>query len=376
MKKTILIFIGSYLPSQSSGGAIRTIVNMVEYLGDEFNFKIITRDRDFGDNKPFDNIKLNEWNNRKNCQVFYLAKKQSLKKIINDTDFDIYYLNSFFDYHFSIKVILLKLFSCIKEKKIILAPRGEFMKGALATRTLKKRLYISFARLVSIYKDIIWHASSDSEAVEIKREMGANIETRIALDVPDYSLLEKKFERKHIKEKGKLNILFISVIVPKKNLKFAIEVLNKVEGDFTFDIFGPIKDEQYWKECLNAINPKIKAKITYKGEINNSEIHNVYPNYDLFFFPTLGENFGHVIWESLAFGCLVLTTNTTPWNRLEEKNAGWNIHLNDFKSFYEKVQSLVDFEENEYKKFVDGAFDYANSFNKYKTLKNNLDLFN
>ena len=277
MKKTILIFIGSYLPSQSSGGAIRTIVNMVEYLGEEFNFKIITRDRDSGDNKPFDNIKLNEWNEEKNCKVFYKTKNQALRTIINNTDFDTYYLNSFFDYHFSIKVILLKLFSCIKEKKIILAPRGEFMKGALATRTLKKRLYISFARLFNIYKNITWHASSESEADEIKREMGANIGTRIALDVPDYSLLSKKIERKHVKEKGKLKILFISVIVPKKNLKFAIEVLNKVEGDFTFNIYGPIKDEQYWKECLDAINPQIKDRITYKGEINNSEIHNIYP---------------------------------------------------------------------------------------------------
>ncbi len=257
-----------------------------------------------------------------------------------------------------------------------LAPRGEFMKGALATRTLKKRMYISFVRLFNLYKNIIWHASSESEADEIKREMGSNIETKIALDVPNYSLLEKKFERMNVKEKGKLKILFISVIVPKKNLKFAIEVLNKVDGNFTFDIYGPIKDEKYWKECLYAISPKIKDRINYKGEINNSEIHNVYSNYDLFFFPTLGENFGHVVWESLALGCPVLTTNTTPWNVLEDFGAGWNIHLSEFNSFNEKIQSLVNYEENEHKKFVDGAFDYANSFNKQQKFNDNLDLFN
>ncbi|MCB9211141.1 MAG: hypothetical protein H6609_17375 [Ignavibacteriales bacterium] len=60
-------------------------------------------------------------------------------------------------------------------------------------------------------------------------------------------------------------------------LKFAIEVLNKVDGDFTFDIYGPIKDSKYWQDCQNAIDEKIKDKVIYKGSIHNDQIHTVYP---------------------------------------------------------------------------------------------------
>ena len=393
--KTILTFIGFYLPGYKAGGALRTIANMVDVLDDDINFKLITRDRDWGDNSPYKNIKVNEWNDAKNCKIYYLSKHnsflftrnqaqstknkltnpQSLRTIINNTDFDTYYLNSLFDFSYSIKIILLRKLRLIPQKKVILAPRGEFMDGALKTRTLKKRVFIVLSKLLRLYKNVIWHASTESEAAEIKREMGMDISYKTALDVPDFSLLERKVNRRE-KEKGKLKILFISVIVPKKNLKFAIEVLNKVEGDFAFDIYGPIKDEQYWKECLDAISPKIKARVNYKGEVNNSDIHNIYPNYDLFFFPTLGENFGHVVWESLAFGCPVLTTNTTPWNGLEDFGAGWNFSIKDYGGIKEKIMELINTNENSYSLLGDGCVKYTNGFSKDKTLSDNICLFN
>ena len=48
-KTTILSSVGYYLPGYKAGGPIRTLANMVDRLGDEFQFKIVTLDRDFGD---------------------------------------------------------------------------------------------------------------------------------------------------------------------------------------------------------------------------------------------------------------------------------------------------------------------------------------
>ena len=47
------MFVGYYLPGFKSGGPVRTISNMVEWLGDEFDFKIITSNCDLGDTKPY-----------------------------------------------------------------------------------------------------------------------------------------------------------------------------------------------------------------------------------------------------------------------------------------------------------------------------------
>ncbi len=41
---------------------------------------------------------------------------------------------------------------------------------------------------------------------------------------------------------------------------------------------------------------------------------------------TKNENFGIAILESMGRGLSVLTTNKTPWNSIQENNAGWTIN--------------------------------------------------
>lgn len=373
-KKTILTFIGYYLPGYKSGGPVITISNMLNLLSEKYSFKIITRDKDSFENKPFQNVKVNQWNLLLNCSAFYNNLKLSLRRVINDTSFDMYYLNSLFDYHFSIKVILLRKLGFIPRKNVLLAPRGELMTGALSVKKLKKRVYIILSRLFNFYSDVTWHASNNNEADDIKREYGADAKIKIALDIPDFKL--ERAERGHKKEKNKLKILFISIISPKKNLLYVIDVLNKVQGDFTLDIYGPIKDRKYWQKCLNHIDEKCKDKINYKGPISHDIINTVYPNYDLFFFPTLGESFGHVIFESLAFGCPVLCSDTTPWDNLEKFNAGWNINLDKFQQYVDLIENLILLDDSFYNKYITGCEQYLSFFKSEKNIiRNNLKLF-
>lgn len=373
--KTILVFISHFIPGYKSGGPVRTITNMLNLLSKDYNFLIITNDKDLLDNKPYENIKVDQWNTNSNCKIFYKSKKNKrLPTIINSANFDQYYLNSLFSFNFSIKIILLYRLRLIPQKPILLAPRGELSFGALSIKPLKKKIFLSVVKFLNLYHNITWHASSKYESEDIKRSFGNNINVKIALDMPNLNLpvISQKL---HQKEKGKLKILFISLISPKKNLKFAIEVLNKVEGDFKFDIYGPIKDKKYWLKCQNAINHNIKDKLTYKGIISNDQIHTIYPNYDLFFFPTLSENYGHVIYESLFYGCPVLCSGTTPWDKLDEFNAGWNFDLSKSSDFLNKINELLNYNAEQYEKFTIGCKKYISYSTNGSTLKDNLMLF-
>ena len=60
-KIRILILVPHYLPGYNAGGPIRSVANMIQFLGDEFKFKIITSDRDLYSDKPFSNISPNRW---------------------------------------------------------------------------------------------------------------------------------------------------------------------------------------------------------------------------------------------------------------------------------------------------------------------------
>jgi len=67
----------------------------------------------------------------------------------------------------------------------------------------------------------------------------------------------------------------------------------------------------------------------------------VFSKYDLFFFPTRGENYGHVIAESLSVGTSVLTSDQTPWQRLPDDELGWDLPLDRESLFVEKLEELA-----------------------------------
>src|SRR5207237_2843779 len=72
-------------------------------------------------------------------------------------------------------------------------------------------------------------------------------------------------------------------------------------------------------------------------------VSEVLASYDLFFMPTLNENFGHALLESLAAGCPLLTSDETPWRGLAAAGAGWDIALDresDFRAVIERVIAM------------------------------------
>ena len=60
IKKKILVLNGQYLPGYKGGGPIQSCANMIENLSDKFDFYVLCADRDFKDDKPYENIKINE----------------------------------------------------------------------------------------------------------------------------------------------------------------------------------------------------------------------------------------------------------------------------------------------------------------------------
>ena len=45
----VLVTIGSYLPGYKAGGPIRSVANLIDALGDDFEFRVVTSDKDLGE---------------------------------------------------------------------------------------------------------------------------------------------------------------------------------------------------------------------------------------------------------------------------------------------------------------------------------------
>ena len=360
----ILTFTGFYLPGYKAGGPIRTIANMVDRLGGEFEFKIITADRDLYDIEPYPDIINGGWDKVGKASVRYLSPNnrswRHFMRLLNSTGYDILYLNSFFSPHFTIKPLLLRFLRLIPDRPLVIAPRGEFSPGALGLKSLKKKVYIASAKLLGLYKNVVWQASSEHEEAAIRHWFGDDIRVNIAPNLPPLHNVPSVPKLVNSKIKGNLKIIFLSRISRKKNLDKALDMLRGLNGDIQFNIYGPIEDKSYWGRCQKAITGLSKnIKVNYCGSIVHEQVGGEMKKHDLFFFPTLGENFGHVILEALCAGCPVLISDQTPWRNLTEKNIGWDLPLNKPELFSNVLQQCVDMGAEEYAKWTENAQEYG-----------------
>tara|TARA_X000000950_G_scaffold281743_1_gene379118 strand:- start:219 stop:1409 length:1191 start_codon:yes stop_codon:yes gene_type:complete len=340
----ILVFSRYYRPAFLAGGPVVSIENLVKYLGKDFEFYIVTTDRDLEDVNSFPNIERGKWHLVGNAKVRYLFPDEQnfniVKKIVKENGFKLIYLNSFWDPLFSIIPIICIRFFIKTDIKILLAPRGEFFSNALKIKKIKKTLFLYFGMVSRLYKNILWHATNQKEKEAIIKMFGQKSKTFLA---PNLSVSEHLNNKGHIpREVGApLRICFISRIVKMKNLKFVLQVLSLVDVPIYLDIGGPQEDKVYWQECQFLANSLPKnIKVSYIGKIRPSDVPNTLAKYDLFFLPTLGENYGHVIIESLNAGTPVLISDRTPWRKLEKIGVGWDIPLEEKEIFAGRLDFL------------------------------------
>lgn len=372
----ILVFSGYYLPACNAGGPPRTLASMTDKLGDQFNFKIVTRDTDIGETASFKEIKSDCWNRHGNADVLYLSQSNwtltRIRHIINDTNHDILYLNSVFSPVFSIAPLFLRKFRLVLQKPLVLAPRGELSCAALKIKKMKKSAYLYLAKFFGLYNKITWHASSEYEAEQIRDVFGQNLTIHkasnfrsiftddhvihiasaihIAPDMSHHQIPNSaRASRHYSKHKGTLRIVFLSRISRIKNLDGALKMLRCQQGNIEFDIYGPIEDKKYWSKCrclIRQLPPNIKTQ--YKGSVPNNEVIKILSDYDLFFLPTHGENFGHAIVEALIAGCPVLISDKTQWRNLQSRKVGWDIDLNHPKQFEDALRFHLDMDTKQH----------------------------
>ena len=377
----ILTSVGYYLPGYKAGGPIRTLANMVDRLGGEFEFKIVTADRDFDDTMPYSEIKIDGWNRIGKAGVFYMSpKRRSLRdfrRLLCSTEYDILYLNSFFSPHFTIKPLLLRRMGLIPDRPLVIAPRGEFSPGALGLKSLKKLVYITAAKVFGLYKGAVWQASSEHEEADIRQWFGSDARVIIASNLPPVIHVADGSVAVKEKAKGCLKIIFLSRISRMKNLDGALDMLKGLKGKVEFNIYGPMEDKLYWAECQRIISSLPEnIKVKYRGSLAHDKVSAVMREHDLFLFPTLGENFGHVILEAFCAGCPVLISDQTPWRNLANKKAGWDLPLEQPKSFKKVIQQVIEMDQNIWDNWSEGARQVAENFmNDSSIIEANKQLF-
>ena len=186
-KKKILVFIDWYLPGYKAGGPIQSCANLIAHLCDEFDFYIVTRDSDYCETQAYQGIRSNEWNTLKDgSKVFYIShtylSASLIKKICRETDFDYAYINGVYSFYFSI--LPLYYLRTINRIKIIVASRGMLAQSAIKVKSAKKSLFLLASKIMGLYNQVTFQASTLDEVKDIKYALGVKTKIILAGNLP------------------------------------------------------------------------------------------------------------------------------------------------------------------------------------------------
>ena len=340
-----------FFPAYKAGGPIQSIANLVNQFSENINYRIFCSNNDLDTSTL--NVVADKWfRYNAHAEVYYSSTTSItiLKKEVREYNPDILFINGIYSFRYNI----LPLLFCQAPRKIISA-RGMLHPGALSQKKNKKRFYLSILKLLGIHKKYEFHASNEEEKKYIQKIFGDKAIIHIAYNFP--RVLEKQIVPEKLP--GSLKLISIALISPMKNHLLVINALQSCTQRIQYDIYGPIKDELYWKQCLEAIN-KMPANISvkYHGDIEPDRVENILKNSHVFILPSKSENFGHAIYEALSAGRPVITSTNTPWNDLQSSSAGINVSLNETEISM-AIDEFANMDDVELEKWSVGAHKYA-----------------
>ncbi|WP_433532411.1 glycosyltransferase family 4 protein [Micromonospora sp. CA-263727] len=334
---------GVFEPGFRGGGPIRSLRFILDTLPDDLDVTLITRDRDLCSPVPYPGLSGRLMRRDGRSAVFYLDPSAPrhwirLLRHVRSRPVDLLYVNSLWS-SFSVLSILAVALGLMRVGAILLAPRGELSPAALAIRTRKKRLFLAVWAPVLRRLGVRWQACSWLEENQIRAVVPW---AQVMVNGNECPIPEHPAPPV-VPHDGPLRLVFVGRISPIKNLVTALEAVARATRPMEFDIFGPPEDGQYWARCRRIIETMPgHVRVRYRGELAAAEVMPTFSRYDAFLFPTLGENYGHVIIESLASGCPVVCSDETPFSELIAEAGGVVVRPATASAFREVLDRLAD----------------------------------
>jgi len=363
--KTILIFADWYTPGYKAGGPVQSVYNLAQLLSKYFIVRVVTTNKDLNSSEPYPDIEPNAWIMLdKNHFVQYLNQdklnRHFIKQLINENRDNVILINGLFSFYFSVLPVFYSLL--FKNSRTFIAVRGMLHKSALSVKPLKKQIFIAFARGFGLYKHAVLLSTNDQESIEIARIFGG-MKINIAPNIP---LLPKNYFLQDFNFKGSdkmIRLLFLGRISPEKNPLVLLEALNKMRSPCHVTFCGSSNNPEYFSKFMEKLG-QLPQHIKYKyiPDIPHAEIGSLLSATDVMVMPSLGENFGHAIFESFVHSVPVIIGNNTPWTGIEVKFAGIEVNPSDSELLLLAVEKFVAMDEVSYNLWREGAFNLSKAY--------------
>jgi glycosyltransferase involved in cell wall biosynthesis len=358
MKPQVLVFIDWYKPHFKAGGPVRSMVNLVDQLGGDVDFHIVTGDRDYTATAPDDQLAADGWTVQDSGEHVWYASPagrslRTWRALLAIRAWDVVYINGIWSRWSSLLPLLLLRGG---PQRRIVAVRGMLADGVMGQKGPLKRAVLLALRVSGCFRDVEFQATSDGEVDDIRRWIGSGATIHRIPNLGRGTHLSAAVPI--AKQPGALRLVSVGRIAPEKNTLYAIERLSDLAGEVHFDLYGTIYDTGYWQRCQAAIERLASnVKVRWHGEVPPEMVPQVLAQAHAVFMPSVGENFGHSMLEALSVGRPLLISDRTPWRDLERRQAGWDLPLDRPDRFHAALGALVGMGQEQYEGMAHGAFE-------------------
>jgi glycosyltransferase involved in cell wall biosynthesis len=203
---------------------------------------------------------------------------------------------------------------------LIISPRGMLSARALEVSPWKKRLAWLTYQKADLNRASVLHVTSDAEAKDCRRR---GLTQPIAV-VPNGIDVPANPSRTTNPNGEMRSVLFLSRLHPIKGLKDLVEAWARVRPvGWRMVIAGP-DENGHQREIESQVKAlTLSDQFDFVGPVGDKEKWDLYAAADLFVLPSYSESFGQVVGEALAAGVPVITTQATPWQKIEVNRCGW-----------------------------------------------------
>jgi glycosyltransferase involved in cell wall biosynthesis len=204
-------------------------------------------------------------------------------------------------------------------KPMVWSSHGDLDPPMLLRSRRKKKVVLWLINNLVNKKLVHFHSTCDEETSYIRDNFGA--ETKV-VQIPNYMELPARVE-----VPKKRYFLYIGRIDPKKAIENLIEGLGDsiafLASDFELKIVGDY-DNQYGHGLVaQTVAAGLQHKVKFLGHRSGNEKEELLAGAWFNIMPSHTENFGIVVMEAMAQGTPAVASTGTPWQILEERQAGY-----------------------------------------------------
>jgi glycosyltransferase involved in cell wall biosynthesis len=301
--------------------------------------------------------------NKKKGLIAKIFHNNNNNNIFNSSNYKIIVRNYDIIHIFGIwSPFLYLVFHCAKKlgKKVIISPIGYLEPWSLAQSRIKKKIAWHLYQKKMLLKSDCVHVTSSQEFESIVK-LNFNPKNIILLPHGNLEIIYSDLKRTENKDNNKKVMLFFSRIHKKKGLLELVEAWNILKPQkWKLDITGPTSDINY----KNIIKKKI-SKYHLNDDVFFSEpVFDKYSkqskivNSDVVILPSKNENFAFSVCEAMSLGSVILTSKETPWEEINEMEAGFCINLNSVGNIVNALRKILDLKDHDFLKIRDNAKNY------------------